>query len=251
MLLCLGLSAGCAGTQTGAHFDGHPEPSLVAAEQIRDVQSLPTGYDDIGDVRAHCTHYQGMYPPDGAKLSDVDCGGARLTQALRERAAEVGGELLVGRRCSSRVLRESDAGTVYSVSCAAGVARPDDETRGSRPLRHRAQNEDPAPRADEGWRIRVRFARNPRAARRSPRRVDHVRQVPAPPVSHQQLGDIVTECRSGCSRAGAEQAVLVAAGRFGASDVAELSCTRRGGGFLCHGKALAHEVDPETNPEAR
>ncbi len=247
----LALTAGCAASQTGAHFDGHEAPSLITAEQMQEVRVLPTGYEKLGDVRAFCTHYAGMWPPDGAKLSDVDCGRERLSQALRERAAEAGGELLVDRHCSSRLLRESDAGALYTVTCAAGVARPDEHTRAGRPLRARAQNPDPAPRAAEGWRIRVRFAKNPRAARRNPRRVDFVRQVPTPPVSHQELGSIVTECRSGCSRAGAEQAVLVAAGRFGASDVAELSCARRGRGFVCQGKALAHEVDPETHPEAR
>ncbi len=247
----VGFVAGCGSSSLGAHFDGHARPSLVSAQQVRDISALPTGYVRLGEVRAHCTRYEGKLPPDGAKLSDVDCGGELLTRAIRERAAEVGGELLVARRCRSRVERESDDFAVYSVTCSAAVARPDDSTLASRPLRPRTQVADAAPSAREGWRIVVRFAENSRAARRPPRRVDYVRQVPTVPVSHQQLGAITTECSAGCSRAGAENAVLVAAGRFGASDVAELSCARRGKGFICQGKAAAYEVDPEQHAEAR
>lgn len=242
------LLVGCSGTTLGARFDGHAQPALVSADQIGEVSVLPAGYDSLGSVRASCTRYDGEMPPDGSSLADVDCSASRLTQAVKERAAEVGGELLVGLDCHSRAGHHTRDSQVLYVSCKARIARPEDETLVARQISTRPAAADGAPKASEAWRISVHYARSVRAGWRPGRSVDHVRQLSVPPVSHQHLGDVVTECERGCSHAATEQAVLVAAGRFGATDVAELSCAKRGEGYVCQGKALAYEVE---HPEGR
>lgn len=240
----------CAGYRGGAIYDGVSRTAMVSPTEVRDLEELPSGYERLGDVRAHCTRYEGSLPPDGAPLSDVDCDEARLVAALRERAAEAGGELLIGRRCGSRVLHRDDATTRYGVTCSAEVARPGAKLLAARPLGPPA-GEVSAPPAREAWRVHVRFARNPGVARRAPRAPDRVREVALVPVSHVRLGDVVTECDDGCSEAATRQGVLVAAARLGATDVADVRCARLGEGFSCQGTAAAYEVDPELYPDAR
>ncbi len=252
VLLSLVLVSACgSGLRAAARFDRRPEASLVAPSQIGEVASLPTGYQGLGEVHARCTFYEGERPADGAWLSDVDCSERRLVDALQERAAEVGGELLVGRRCRSRVLHEDETSQRLSVSCDATVARPGKSLLAERPLVRRSEPTDGEPSASSAWRIRVKFAENPSAPARSPRAVEHVREISQLPVSHVRLGDIVTVCKAGCSEAAVRHGVLLAAGRFGATDAVDVRCAAKGEGFTCLGTAAAYEVDPEVEPSAR
>src|SRR4029079_425936 len=98
---------------------------------------------------------------------------------IRERAAEVGGEVLIGRRCRSRVTSSDDLASQLSVTCQADVARPTDDSLGRRPLVTGVLADDPnAPRVAESWNIHVHFASAPNTAVRAPRRSDSVREVP-------------------------------------------------------------------------
>ena len=76
-------------------FEGHAEPRMVRPGELSEVETLPEGYERIGRLRARCTLVEGARPDDGARLIDVDCTESRLMAALRERAAEVGAEVLV------------------------------------------------------------------------------------------------------------------------------------------------------------
>lgn len=240
-------ASGCSGARTAARFEGQARPALAAPGQIEEENALPLGYTSLGTVDAHCTLTEGQHPLHGAWLSDVDCSVSRLVAVLRERAAEAGGELLVGRLCYSQVLH-SDAPRRLSVGCRAEVGRPDDATLASRPLvRARAAAPTSTPAA-EAWHIRVDFTPAPHMPRRSPRRADLVHEVGPFPAGHVRLGDISVRCRRGCSREAVHDGVRVAAGRMGATDVAGVHCVHRDRGWLCSGVATTYEVPPALSP---
>lgn len=234
--------AGC-GTR-GVRFDGRSEPAISRADDIRELDSLPEGYTSIGEVRASCELEQKEQPTD-ALLSDVVCGKSRLLAAIRERAAEVGGELLVDRQCRSH---GSDS---LTITCSAEVARPSDDERALRPLAGGTLVTDCSePKVAEAWNIRVHFAKNPAIPPRPPRHPDSVREVPLPPLSHVRIGDLITRCSSGCSEVGARRGLVAAAGRYGATDVVDVHCVQKHEGWMCSGVAMAYEVDPAWDPSA-
>lgn len=247
-LAATGLSA-CA-TQ-GVLFDGHAEPRIARAQDVTELETLPEGYERVGRLVARCTLVEGARPEDGSRLVDVDCTESRLMSAIRERAAEVGAEVLIGRRCRSRISGQDERSTTLDISCDTEVARPTGESLVRRPLVSGVLGEDDAPRAEEAWHIRVHFAPAPGVPLRPPRRADLVREVPYMPGANLRLGDIVTRCRQGCSKDGARLGLLAAAGRMGASDVVDVHCAAKGRGFVCSGVATAQEADPELEPRAR
>jgi hypothetical protein len=236
------VSTGC-GTR-GVRFEGDREPAIARAGDIRELESLPEGYTRLGEVRASCELDQKEQPED-ALLSDVVCSQSRILAAIRERAAEVGGELLIGRQCRSH------GDDTLTITCSAEVARPSDDERSLRPLAGGTLARDCSePRAAEAWNIRVHFAKNPAIPPRKPKHPDAVREVPLPPLSHVRIGDLVTRCSSGCSEVGARRGLLAAASRYGATDVVDLHCVQKHEGWMCTGVAMAYEVDPAWDPSA-
>lgn len=246
-LACLLLLSACAGPRTAARYHGSERPSLALPHEIQTVAALPDGYDTLGRISARCTLDPAARELDGAWLSDVDCSQARLMRALREKAADAGGELLVGAGCWSRPARRQ-----LDIVCRAEVARPSDATLAARELgRRRAPPPDePLPPEAEAWRIRVHFNQSPGVARRRARRPEDIREVPNFPVSHVRLGDVVTDCERGCSFDAVRRGVLVAAARMGATDVVDVRCAQRGDGWVCSGTAAAYEVEPELDKRA-
>lgn len=248
-LLAVSCLSACA-TQ-GVLFDGHAEPRIARARDVAELESLPEGYERVGRLVARCTLVEGARPEDGSRLVDVDCTESRLMAAIRERAADVGGEVLVGRRCRSRISSQDETSTSLDISCDADVARPTGESLVRRPLVSGVMAEDDQPRAQEAWHIRVHFAPSPGVAYRAPRRAELVREVPYMPGANLKIGEIVTRCRQGCTRDGARLGLLAAAGRLGASDVVDLHCAAKGQGYVCSAVATAQEANPELEPKAR
>ncbi len=236
---------------SGVHFSGRAEPSLARPGALRDLEVLPYGYQRIGRVSARCSLIEGERPRNGARLVDVDCTESRLMAAIRERAAEVGGEALVGTRCRSRIRSQNDDSVTLALSCEASVARPSDDTLAHRPLLGEVLAEDDPARAAEAWQIRVFFTPGPGSPERPPRRPEGVREVPLLPLADVRLGDLTTSCKCGCTQEGARRGLLAAAGRYGATDVVDLRCSALGHGWTCTGTAAAYEVDPELDPRAR
>jgi hypothetical protein len=229
---------------------------------VHEEPTLPDGYDLIGRVSSRCLLRQGIRPIDEERLSDVDCSERRVAWALRERAAEVGGELLVGRACFSQPTTRQRV----RLLCKADVARPSEETLAQRRFDGRPRVADgmslpggtpteierlDEPNASTAWRILVDFTPAPRAAERPPRRTDLVRELAVMPVSHRRLGDVITTCEAECSEHAVREGVRIAAGRMGATDVVDVRCARRSEGLFCAGTAAAYEVDPERDPRAR
>jgi hypothetical protein len=242
------LAVGCgSGLRAATRFHGASEPALAAADQIEEENALPLGYASLGTVDAYCTLTEGQRRIHGEWLSDVDCSVTRLVTVLRERVAAAGGELLVGRLCYSQELSPEAGARRVRVSCRAEVARPDDDTLESRPPeRQRARAAGTS--AAEAWRIRVDFTPARDMPRRSPRRGDLVREVGLFPAGQVRLGSVAVRCHHGCSREAVHDGVRIAAGRMGATDVAEVRCVHRGRGWACSGVATTYEVPPSLSP---
>ena len=253
------LGVACASASgSGARFSGSTDAPIAASWEIGDESVVPEGYVVLGQVSASCTLRERRRTIDRERLSDVDCSEARLVRALRERAAEAGGQLLVDRQCASRAVRENE----LHVRCGADVARAEAPALAP-PKAADSIARDPGfppervalldePRAADAWRIRISFtpareAGEPRPARRG----DLVRELAIFPVSHLPLGDLVARCSEGCRAESVRASVRIAAGRLGATDVVGVRCVEKGRGVLCTGTAAAYEVDPETDPRAR
>ena len=232
----------------GAVFTGKRDQKLVSADQVGQAASLPNGYRNLGNVRASCTQYRGQHPPHDARLSDVDCNRERLAAALRERAAEVGGTLLIGRRCSLGVPLPKGEADQQRLRCEAGVARPQDHSLAGRQLAY-SHHEPKTDSVSVDWLIDIRFS--PTDIRRPGERPDQIREVPERPLGHVELGDVAAQCDEDCSLAAVRRGVLIAAARYGAKSVSKLACVREQKGWLCTGRASTHQFDPRHVPAAR
>jgi len=260
-----GIVLGCGGgVREAAHYSGDQAPPLVAAWQVRDEAVLPPGYLALGEVSAGCTFSEGRRTIEHEWLSDVDCSEARVVRALRESASARGGDLLIGRVCSSRRDKERDGVQKWAVRCTATVARPERAASLGQPNVALSSLEKPPgisadqaetidePSASEAWRIKVDFtpARDSTGPR-APRRADLVRELSVMPPSHLRLGDVVARCRTGCALENVRAGVRIAAGRMGATDVVDVRCIEKDAGYLCSGSAAAYEVDPDRDARAR
>jgi hypothetical protein len=67
--------------------------------------------------------------------------------------------------------------------------------------------------------------------------------LPVLPPSHQLLGSLATACDA-CSELETRDALRIAAGRLGASDVVGVRCLAWGPGFQCAGSAAVPEHPP-------
>jgi hypothetical protein len=247
ILLAASTLAACgSGLRQAATFRGDAGPPRVSPAHVRETASLPSAHRRLGEVSAECTLTEGRIAIDDEWLSDVDCSEARLLRALREEAAERGGDVLFERSCYSRVLSADDATARRFSRCEAQVARG--QGRPARPEAVIVGSETAS--AAEAWRIRVTFF-PANDLRRRPRRADLVSDVAHWPVSDVVLGDITASCERGCSRQAVRDGVRAAAGRIGANHVVDVSCVDRQPGYTCSGTAAVYERDPETTPAAR
>lgn len=246
-LACSWLLVGCGAARYGASYSGVWEEPLTSAERVVTVEAVPASYERLGRVSVRCKVLRDYQALSDEPFANVDCTEQRLRRALRERAAEVGGELLAGLDCrrSSGELR-----------CDAQVARPDDDALARRsPERAAASPPSPAPdpesvaRIEEphvsrSWAILVSFdSRLPfERAARPPSKVDRAGDVP---VQHLPLGDMEARCDRGeCEARELAHALRVAAARVGAHSLAAVRCFDDRHGHACVG-TLGAESSPE------
>lgn len=251
-LVLAGAALGaCGGPPSPAEWSGHEAPRVVRAAQVREVTTRPDGYETIGKVSAECEAEDGVQEIDEAWLKDVDCFETLLVGSLKEKAAAVGGELLVGRRCSADSEDLGGARRVTERRCWARVARSKRPALAPGVTLAEPIEAYPVPYAFAGdaWRIKVTFTPPPRPERlRPPRRPDLVHEVAVLPVGRVLLGDIIARCEGECARRSVREAVRAAAGRVGADDVVGIACVRGRPGWVCTGRAAAYEKDPEFGP---
>ena len=158
------VGVACAsGSGPGARFSGSTDAPVAAPWEIGDESVAPEGYAVLGRVSASCTLREGRRTIERERLSDVDCSEARLVRALREGAAEAGGQLLVDRQCASQAVRQNE----LHVRCSADVARAEAPALAP-PKAKDSIAADPGlppervalldePSAADAWRIRISF----------------------------------------------------------------------------------------------
>jgi hypothetical protein len=252
-LALLLLACGSA-LRGGVTFDGRTAPAVVEPDGIAELVTLPSTHRRLGTASAACTLEEPFGAVQGAWLSDVDCREGRLRAALRERAAAAGGQALVGVECRSEPRGSGVEGRRRRLSCRADVARVRSDA-----APHPAVPDVAAERqrwlgrasASEAWSIRVDFTPEVGAKPRAPRHPDSVRERALIPPSHVRLGSVIARCDAGCTEAGAFDALLATAARAGATDVTEVACGARGGGFVCVATAIGHRDDLEATLAAR
>ena len=240
-------------------YAGSQHEAQAAAAELVSVASLPDGYEVFGQLEAECDAWREGAPVEGQWLVDLDCNERRLRGALREKAAAVGGTLLVRERCGTG--QRSNAGNADAgggrLTSRARVARPDGSERARAPLTpelsgspHEAELaagpvqaaglDDPTGVA--AWKIRVSYTgRNPtQGTPVSSIPASAVHEWPELPPSHRAVGTVVTSCSEGCTLDAMRASVRVVAGRLGAADVAGVRCVPRGEAWSCVGRvALA------------
>jgi hypothetical protein len=251
--LC-GSLFGCGARFDPAHFEGSREPRRAEPEALLELSARSDELELLGSVHASCTLEPGFRRLHGDTLSDVDCSSERLLFALRESAADAGGEALVGVHCSSRRLDGSARGAQRR-SCGAEVARFSAGAAASRrPLavpRSVAPGR-PAPSASEvrridepdaalGFRIALEFEPKVAKFERRARAFAEVNELSVMPFADQPLGDLEARCDGGCEERALRRGVLIAAGRLGAPEVVAVRCFSFDGGNSCVGTLAAPE----------
>jgi hypothetical protein len=245
VLATVGISAALTGCGLGSasppRFSGYTRRGPVDSANVRMAPTLPAGYEAIGRIDARCRADDGVVGIDDESLADVDCSEALLGAAIREKAAEVGGEVLVGLTCRQSVDRRSDGLESTLYVCFANVAMPRDTTSTCRGTP--AEGAGPVWRAEEAFDVAVSVRPVDSSAR--PRRAaptERVAELAFLPIGRVVMGDIVARGPE-ADRAAVRHAVRAAAGRVGASDVVGIACVHDDDGWLCTGRATRPEVD--------
>jgi hypothetical protein len=227
-VIAVSSAAGCHGGRAGVAFSGNARAPVVSPNQVIEVRALPRGAARLGRLHAQCEALDSWEAFEGRSLADVDCSESRLRWMLRDAAAENGGDVLAAVTCRS--------GT--SSSCSALLGRT---ARAPEPARALALRPDV--QGVRGAAVRVDFAPLGAVPPRSPRHAESVNELATLPPSHRVVGSFSTECVE-CSELETRDALRVAAGRLGASDVVGVRCVPWGPGFQCAGSAAVTLVEP-------
>jgi hypothetical protein len=228
---------GCGAATPGASYSGSREKQLESPEAIQVVEAIPAGYEWQGRASARCKLLNDYQALSDELLANVDCSKERLQRALRERAAEVGGELLAELRCrrSSQERR-----------CDAQVGRPSDETLAARRPEALAasSSSNEEPRVSPSWAIRLSFeSRLP--FERPAHSLSAVERSADRPPHHEPLGDASAHCdRGDCESGELVHALRLAAARVGAHSVSAVRCHDDQRGHTCVG-TLGAQPAPE------
>src|SRR5205814_592144 len=148
---------------------------------------------------------------DDESLADVDCSEDLLRAALREKAAEVGGDVLVGLRCRTSAERRGDLYDSVLHTCFANVAMPRGGTSDVPGPCIEADGE-PAWRAEAAFDVAVSL--RPTDEHAVPRRAapaHRVAELAYLPVGRVVMGDIVARGPDNVNRAAVRHAVRAAA----------------------------------------
>jgi hypothetical protein len=229
-LLAVSLVAACGTTAVRVPPDG-----------IGRADRLPAGYEELGRVSARCSPLVGFRGTSGELLASFDCNRRRLERVLAERASEAGADLLVGTGCG----HEGQALRCMAYTARAeGAARPPAPSDDGPVPGPTAVERWDEPRANASLVIRVDFEPSVEHFSRARRRAADVAEVAALPVSHRELGTLTTRCDADeCVPRELRQALRIAAGGLGASDLVGVRCFARGGERECVAELAASAVD--------
>jgi hypothetical protein len=207
---------------------------------------MPSGYESVGALVASCRSLDRVQSMDGEPLESFDCTTARLERVLAELASEASAAMLVGTRCGrdGRTLR-----------CSATGARPASRTEHVR-LANDARDPDPGPvpgpaavmrwdepRASAAEAIAIDLELKAEYESRPRRSASDVAEPAQLPVSHRDVGTLSARCDAGeCSPRELRQALRIAAGAIGVSDLVGVRCFERHEVRECVASAALSEV---------
>lgn len=244
LALGLGLPLGLACGAAGVTFDGTARSRWLEPRDVAIADVPPQGHERLGKVAAQCAPLDTEGALRDARFSDLACSPGLLVAALRDRAAEVGGSVLVALRCDRD-----------DISCEAGVWAPRPGVPRAA-VSERPLNEDPQaavvpggpPRGHtaDAWRVVVSSWSV--SAARAPSDPSRIEELAIPRVGLIHVGDLEASCAAGCARESLRAALRAAASRLGATSVAGVRCIQQDARASCIASALAPELDPDVDP---
>ena len=230
VIVSLGFVACAAGHPV--RYSGVTLPRAVVAEQIELRDDVPPGFDTLGTLSASCRGSDLSKPIRGEALIDVICGDEVLRAALRERAAAVGGTVLVGLACS-QVRTAHDA---LNAGCRASVAA----SRSDPELPNRRGDGD-QPDALGVWGVAVDVAPVFDRRRAAPLESFRVHESPFAVPPYQKVASVTARCDR-CERMEAEDALRSLAAHLGAETLADVRCSAFSEGWQCLADLLARDA---------
>jgi hypothetical protein len=265
LIAAASLVAGACSPAIPARFSGKEQPRIVAADQVEvfEGRDAPDGFKVFGVTTTSCDTYNGA-----TGLFEAKCSQDALMDALKARAAEAGGGMLVEPTCAERTLEKSlervDArgganspsvpGTMPApttggkinrrvrLECQASVARP---ISGVMPkvLPPPRPTASSAPSDSERVRIgdvdvTIHAERDAAAPPQEPRPVEELGDMDHAPDGYPRIGKVSAECQSGCSIGAARRALKHAAAKLGAIAVVESSCEPLSDRWRCQAVAV-------------
>jgi hypothetical protein len=253
LLVGIAALAGCGPrAQPAVRYSGETaaQPNSAA---LKHADVLPLGYKGMGVASSSCRFTADRRQIDNELLSDVDCGEARLRQALARHAHRVGAEVVVQGRCYQTFVPGSREVTL---SCRGDLARMAEAHKALRPLGH-APHSVPDLAAgtsgevlDQAWQIVVDYEPLVEGRLEASRPGDAVREFGHLPVSHRALGKMTASCETTCEVSTVRQALRVAAGRLGADAISDVGCHVTSSGSSCVAR-VAQYAAPAGDPEER
>lgn len=252
----LGLGAFLVGCGAGGlHFAGQGQAVVVGPAQVLAGDRAPAAHRRLGNVSAECRPLDASDGVAGARLSDLSCSTQLLLGALRDAAAQAGGDFLLQPHCSGVPARPGK-----TLACAAEAWAPNDPAHFSRPPLQPAVNEDPegpvaagAPAAGsvaDAWRVHVDFWPAAGQAERKGVEFGDVAELAHLGAGQVLLGELTAHC-DGCVSSSARIGLFAAAARLGATSVVDVRCTRAESAISCVASGAAPEVDPGRLAEVR
>ncbi len=242
------LLAGCGGAVS---FSGAARAPVTEPASITSSETAPAGTEQLGRAEAECNNLDPAAKLDGVKLADLACSRALLVAALQDRAASVGGTLLVGTSCFE--------GT-RTLECSAQVWAPAPGAKPG-PAPERPINVDrlasvpggpPRGSVADAWRVRVEaWPLHGGSARRERSRPESVEELAVPSMAQVPIGDVRAYCDGDCKTASVREALRLAAAHLGGSSVVAVRCIHSDDGATCVGTAAALIAPDERRSEAR
>lgn len=208
------------------------------------AEVLPEGYVALGTARVGCGGMPAWGRLGHEPLTRFECNFETLSQALAEQGRARGATLLAGRRCQGTPGR--------TLSCTATFGRAGDESAAEAPAGPLvATPPEGALRFATAESICVDLEPAVVTFSRRARSADEVGEHRDLPVSHVALGSIKARCApDSCQARDLRTSLRVAAGAFGVSDLAGVSCREANHGSSCVATLAAPEKDPERDPRA-
>jgi hypothetical protein len=220
-------ASGCGRSARPVEFQGHPAEPVVAPEAVLEASALPRGAERLGRLFVRC------HPVDGAEsfsertLLDVDCSEVRLRRLLREAASEHGGDVLAELSCQQG----------STLTCRATLARSGSHAAAAPPS---AGASGADVHGELAARVLVSYELRSAERPRSALAEDNVRELSNLSPAQISVGNLEIRCEA-CSELSARDALRIAAGRLGASDVVGVRCVSEGEGQRCLGEAAVWE----------